>query len=237
MLGTPVEADSNMMSEETIIYDSEIIQLGSTYWFQVRPVRKGTLGPPPEASTISCNPSDEDKAQRHQEEHYRLLSGCLTSTWSLSLLFILTGFCWAHTHILDYSDGEMMDRSVWLADSSSGWMWTGSGGRGLEEEGLHGEAKFSQWLCWGGANPLYTELSGLGIRELCLYARHLLSIMMSHSGPYQVPWRGGGVEWMRKLFQGTKTFTVNFIDFEDGDLASRKLWHFIDNNLSISTQK
>lgn len=28
------------------------------------------------------------------------------------------------------------------------------------------------------------ELSGLWIRELCLYARHLLSKMMSHRRPY-----------------------------------------------------
>lgn len=35
------------------------------------------------------------------------------------------------------------------------------------------------------------ELSGLRIRELCLYARHLLSIMMSHSRPYHVPSGGG----------------------------------------------
>lgn len=55
------------------------------------------------------------------------------------------------------------------------------------------EAKFSQWLSWGGANPLCLELSTLGIRELCFYARHLLSIMMSSSGPYHLPAGGGGL--------------------------------------------
>lgn len=94
----------------------------------------------------------------------------------------------------------MMTCSVWLVDRASGWMGKGSRGRGLEE-GLNADWwRLRVWrlnLANGSAGVelilFALELSGLRIRGLCLYARHLLSIMMSHSRPYHVPWRG----WMR----------------------------------------
>lgn len=82
-------------------------------------------------------------------------------------------------------------------DWQTGWMGKCSQGRGLEE-GLNGDWNRVRGLNLTNGSAgvelilFALELSGLRIRELCLYARHLLSIMMSHSRPYHVPWWG----WM-----------------------------------------
>lgn len=59
----------------------------------------------------------------------------------------------------------LMRWSMWLVDSVSGWTGKESQGRGLEEgfncrlvKTEYMESKFSQWLCWGGANPLYGRI-------------------------------------------------------------------------------
>lgn len=109
-------------------------------------------------------------------------------------------------------DGVMMNRSVWLVDNMAGCMSEGRHRRGLEE-GSNGD--WWRRRVWGlnlanGSSGVELilfalELSGLRIRELCLYARHLLSIMMSHSGSYHVFWEGVCEladwlqEWMKNL--------------------------------------
>lgn len=100
-------------------------------------------------------------------------------------------------HVCRCHDGVIKNCNVWLVDSVPTWMGEGSHRWGLEE-GLNGD----WWrqrvrglnLANGSAGVelilFALELSGLRIRELCLYVRHLLFIMMSHSRPYQVLWWG-----------------------------------------------
>lgn len=104
----------------------------------------------------------------------------------------------------------LMKCSMWLVDSMSGWIGKGSQGRGLEV-GLNTDWwRLRVWrlnLANGSAGVelilFALELSGLRIRELCLYARHLLSIMMSHSRPYHVPW-WGWMSWQTGRWNNTE---------------------------------
>lgn len=124
------------------------------------------------------------------QSSYWIITGCGTWLWGLNAgLFRWRGpemawWCW-----------WCVACDWWTA--CPGWIGKGSQGRGLEE-GLNADWwRLRAWrlnLANGSAGVelilFALELSGLRIRELCLYAKHLLSIMMSHSRKYHVPWQG-----------------------------------------------